>query len=293
LKILMKIHEALEKGPAVGSAMSIPVVVAEANRNLIARMLPRKWLLNILEKPQYGQVTKFFITEDRKQALFIMRMKESETGYPRLENVKRLENIIRKFGMLPEMTGGIYVLQGKLAVLLRSSLLSGLALLVIIFSIIGYSLSRSIQTTLALTVGLAFIPVTLLGLLGHFGIVLDMISSPAANIAIGMGVDSMIHMLIRVRILLKEGVSRDEAWARARLQLWKPILGNMILVGAGFGIFGLSNFPPTQRFGFSVLLGSMLSPMASLLILPWLASLHFPSMGFAEEEDPSEQTISQ
>jgi predicted RND superfamily exporter protein len=32
-------------------------------------------------------------------------------------------------------------------------------------------------------------------------------------------------------------------------RLWKPILYSMSVVCAGFGIFILSGFPPTQRFG--------------------------------------------
>ena len=275
-KRLMQLHHYLERGPAVGSVVSIPVILAEANRHSIARFLPREWLLKILENPRYGGVVEFFITKDRRRALFILRMKEAAGGFPRDENVKRLEEIVKAHDLVPELVGGIYVLQGRLAQLLASSLVSGIILLIIIFSGIGLFLTRSLQSTLALTLSLAFIPVCLLGLLGHFGIVLDMISSPAANIAIGMGVDSMVHMIIRVRILLGEGVEHDAAWARARLQLWKPVVGNMLIVGAGFGIFALSNFPPTQRFGFSVLIGSMLSPLAALLLLPWFACLRLP-----------------
>jgi predicted RND superfamily exporter protein len=46
----------------------------------------------------------------------------------------------------------------------------------------------------------------------------------------------------------------------------------MAVITAGFGIFLLSNFPPTQRFGFSVVLGAFLSPVATLLVFPWTAT---------------------
>lgn len=45
---------------------------------------------------------------------------------------------------------------------------------------------------------------------------------------------------------------------------------------AGFGIFILSGFPPTQRFGLSVVLGTLLTPLSALLVLPWFATFQLP-----------------
>ncbi len=216
-------------------------------------------------------------------------MKEEARGFSRLENVRRLEELVSANGFVPQLAGGLYVLQGKLSELLYSSLISGVLLLVGLFAMMGWILTYSLQTTLALTLALGFIPVCLLGGLSHWGVALDMISSPAANIAIGMGVDSLMHMIIRTRILQKEGVTHHESWIRARLQLWKPVLGNALIVSAGFGIFGFSNFPPTQRFGFSMVLGSLMSPLAALLILPWFACFRLfkprVSAGIREEKE--------
>jgi predicted RND superfamily exporter protein len=54
--------------------------------------------------------------------------------------------------------------------------------------------------------------------------------------------------------------------------LWKPILYSTVLICAGFGIFILSEFPPTQRFGLSVILGTFISPLAALFVFPWIAA---------------------
>jgi predicted RND superfamily exporter protein len=67
-----------------------------------------------------------------------------------------------------------------------------------------------------------------------------------------------------------------EAWADVCSRLWKPIFYSMSVVCAGFGIFLLSGFPPTQRFGFSVVLGTLLLPLTTLFLLPWLATLRIP-----------------
>ncbi|MDD1751197.1 MAG: hypothetical protein LUO89_15145, partial [Methanothrix sp.] len=125
-------------------------------------------------------------------------------------------------------------------------------------------------------ISLAIIPLLMLGILGHFRISIDIISAPGANVALGIGVDAMIHMLVWVRRHPAGSISAWEAWADVRSRLWKPILYSMSVVCAGFGIFILSGFPPTQRFGFSVVLGTLLSPLPALFVLPWFATARFP-----------------
>lgn len=44
----------------------------------------------------------------------------------------------------------------------------------------------------------------------------------------------------------------------------------------GFGIFILSGFPPTRRFGISVVLGTLLTPLSALLVLPLFATFQLP-----------------
>ena len=145
-------------------------------------------------------------------------------------------------------------------------------LLTVLFTIMGGLISRSFRVIGAVFVSLAIIPVLMLGLLGHFRVPVDIISAPGANIATGIDVDAMIHMLIWVKRHPAKDMTAWEAWASVRARLWKPILYSMAVVCAGFGIFMLSGFPPTQRFGFSVVLGTLISPLPALFVLPWLSA---------------------
>ena len=106
----------------------------------------------------------------------------------------------------------------------------------------------------------------------------DIISSPGANIAIGIGVDAMINMLFFVKRHSGAKKTPAEVWAEACARLWKPILYSTVLICLGFGIFILSAFPPTQRFGLSVILGTFISPLAALFVFPWVA-------GYRKESD--------
>jgi uncharacterized protein len=168
----------------------------------------------------------------------------------------------------------MYPLQAQLSRFIKSSLIEGLAEIVLLLGLIGSIVSRSIWVGLTMAFGMAMVPVGLLGSIGLLKAPLDIISAPAANLALGMGIDdTMIHMAERWRVLVKKGHGPDEAWDLARAQLWKPILVSMLVVCVGFSIFILSQFPPTRRFGLWVVLGTLLVLPSALFFLPTVASI--------------------
>ena len=125
--------------------------------------------------------------------------------------------------------------------------------------------------------GLALVPIGLLGLVGLLRAPLDIISAPAANLALGMGIDdTMIHMTERWRMLRREGKAAREAWTRTRQELWRPIIVSMSVVALGFSIYLLSQFPPTRRFGLWVVLGTLLVLPCALYFLPAVAAWRAP-----------------
>lgn len=274
---LWKLHLALEALPGTGNVVSLPIILAEAKRSPFSVLLTNEWLIKILESKRFGEVAKYFITEDREKTFFIVRMKEGERSKPRSWYVQNIKDVIESHGFAPVLIGGVYMLQGQLADLLGSSLLSGLGLLVAVFVVMGAFLSRSVKVTLAMLVSLISIPVIILGVVGFFRVPFDVISAPAANLAIAMGVDSMIHMLFFVRSHRGDDMSEWKVWSQACRHLWKPVMASMFVICAGFGIFLFSGFPPTQRFGFSVLFGSMIATAIAMLVLPFLATLKMPA----------------
>ncbi len=270
---LWRLQTTLESDPSVGSVVSLPLFLAEVKRRPLASLIPVDWVLKLLESPILGKVAKYYITEDRTKTLFVLRMKEAYQRSDHLANVERLKRIIRRQSFEPILVGGAYLLYGKLSKLIASSLVEGLTLLILLFMIMGGIISRSFQVTGAMFISLGVIPLLMLGTLGHFHIPVDIISAPGANIAIGIGVDAMIHVLIWVRRHPSGSMRSWDAWANVCSRLWKPILYSMSVVCAGFGIFILSGFPPTQRFGASVVLGTLLSPLPALFLLPFFATV--------------------
>ena len=128
--------------------------------------------------------------------------------------------------------------------------------------------SRSAKVTTMMVACLAGVPLVVLGTFGWLGVSMDIITSPAANVALAMGVDSMIHLVVRVRHLHGGGLADLESWSQARAQIMGPVLAATLLICVGFGIFGLSTFPPTGRFGLAVILGTMTAATMALVTLP-------------------------
>ncbi len=239
-------------------------------------LLTWEWRFELLEKPALGRIGRTFIDDDRTSGRFILRMHELEREEPREEVVARLVAQARKRGFEVEAMAGLFQLQGALARLVEQGVLRGLGGLVVLFVGITLITSRSLRTSLAMTFCLLLVPFALFGLVGLVGMPLDIIAAPAANVALPMGIDEMIHLGYAIRRARRRGGAGDRdwaAWKRALGELWAPILASVLIVASGFALFILSRFPPTQRLGVLVSTGGVLTDAVALLVLPVVATL--------------------
>ncbi len=267
------LQAAFEAEPATGVVLSVSPLLAEARASSpFAALLPARGLLDLLSGPAFQGAALAFVTPERTQANFMLRMREADRAERREEVVDRLTEAVHAAGLEPVLVGGLYELQGKLSSLVARSLATGLGGLLLLFVLIAARVSRRLRTTLVMVAGLILIPLFLLGAMGWLRLPLDIISSPAANIAIALGVDSMIHLATAVRRHRLAGLSVAAAWAQGRREMLRPVLGATLVVASGFGIFALSSFPPTQRFGVAVVLGTLAAAAVTLTVLPWGAS---------------------
>ena len=267
---LWELQQELELQPDVGTILSLPTLMAEGKRLPLSFFLNWNWYFRALEQPQYDYIAKSFISADRKSGLFLLRMKELGRHQSRLEVVEDLGAIIQKHGFTPSLVGGIYALQGHLSMLIAESLVYSLGKLIIIFAIIAFIFGRSLRISLAMTMSISIIPLCVLGVIGYFQVPLDTIAAPATNVAIGIGIDSMIHM-VNIFHRSKHITPNAARWDHVTRQMWQPVITSTLIICAGFGIFFFSSFPPTQRFGETIVLGSIVAAFSSLFIFPLLA----------------------
>jgi predicted RND superfamily exporter protein len=269
------LQDALEEHKGVGTVISLPVLMAEGHRRPLAFLISWNHLLNIMNEPKYDRVASTFVTKDRSTAAFYLRMNEHGREQPRVDVVNQLRAVVRRNGFRTVLVGGVYELQGQLAQLVASSLVNGLLGLMIFFTVVAWIVGRSLRTTAAMIFGLGLVPVCVLGGIGLLNIPVDIISAPATNVCIGMAIDSMVHLVFAVRRAQHAGVQGWPAWVKGREEQWRGIVFSDVVIGAGFAIFALSSFPPTQRFGLVVLAGTVIDILANLFVLPVLAGAEF------------------
>ena len=264
------LHKALEDYKDVGTVISLPILLAEGDRTPFSFFLSYETLLRIMEEPKHARIAKSFVSDDREEAVFLIRMIETRRVKPRLEVVDDLRSIVRKHGFKPVLIGGIYYLEGRLAQLVASSLVTGLFWLNLLFVAIAWVVARSVRGGLAMIASLTLVPLYLLGGIGWLHVPMDVISAPATNVCIGIAIDSMIHLVFGVRRAQRDGKKGWAAWVAGRKEQWRGIVYSDVIIAAGFAIFVLSDFPPTQRFGLVVLAGTILDILANLFVLPLL-----------------------
>src|SRR5256886_10534440 len=227
-------------------------------------------MIEIMEPLKYARVAKGFLTKDRSEAVFPLRMIEARHTKSGVDVVNDLRSICRKYGFKADLIGGIYYLQGRLAKLVAESLVTGLFWLNLLFVVIAFVVARSIRGAFAMIASLTLVPLSMLGGIGWFHVPVDIISAPATNVCIGIAIDSMIHLVFGVRRAQRDGKKGWAAWVFAREEQWRGIVYSDLIIAAGFAIFVLSDFPPTQRFGLVVLAGCVVDILANLLVLPLL-----------------------
>lgn len=269
---LKALHRDIEAHPAVGSALSLAVLMEETQTHWLARWLPWGTVLNVLSNEKFGKVARGFISEDYKEALFVIRMKESVEVKDRLRVIRHLMAKPAQHQFSLQLVGGSYYMQAQLAHNIAQSIRSGISSLLALFSVIILMLSLSLTSTLFASLTLLSLVGTMVTVLGHYKIPIDIISSPALNICLGMAVDGMVHLIMDVqRQAERRGRVRRKAWVKALKRQAYPTLISALVVASGFSVFALSEFPPSQRFGLEIVFGSLVALLLTILVFPQLA----------------------
>lgn len=274
---LWELQERIESERSVGSVLSLPLILAEGKRNPLGALLPEEGLAELLALPVFGSIARSFITPDHISTHFFIRMREAGRRKKRKAVAADLEQIVIRHGFIPEIISGLYLLQGELSALVSDSIVKGVGRLLIFFFVISILMSWSLRMSIAMIVSVSIIPVMIYGVVGLLRVPVDLISAPAANIAIAMGIDSMIHFISYARRRAREKPSGDRTlWENTQEAMYGPVMKETSIICMGFLIFLISSFPPTRRFGLEIVFGTAISALATLFILPFLASFLLP-----------------
>lgn len=270
---LEALQRRLERHPDTGAVLSIALLMAEVDRKWYSFLISWESGLESLDSPKRGRVGRTFITEDRLRGRFLLRMREQDRSRPRAVVVDEIKALVREQGFTPVLVGGLSPLQGELSKLVEGSVVRGLGGLLACFFVIMLIVSRSLPIAMAMTLCLAITPLTVFGVVGILKMPVDIIAAPAANVALPLGIDEMIHLGYSVRRLRSRATRTWTAWRRALALMWRPILASMLIVTSGFALFLLSGFPPTRRLGVLVCIGAAITDLVVLVVLPAIATI--------------------
>lgn len=173
--------------------------------------------------------------------------------------------------------GGVALVEGALnRLVVRSQLLSVAFSLLMVFLI----LSVYYRSAAAGLLGLAPLSVSILvnfGVMGLFGIKLNIGTAMIASIAVGTGIDYIIHYTAAYHREHLAAGGAEGFFRRTFLTSGKAILFNALSVGAGFAVLAFSRFNILADLGVLIALAMGTSALSSLTLLPVLLTLAKPA----------------
>ena len=273
-RVAEKIHDHLTQQKFVGNVSSLATLIKaikELNNGvsddfLLAAMyekLPLEYK-NILLNP--------YVNVENDELRFSLRIIDSDSDLRRNEFLKELKAGLAKLTKNDNVSievAGMMVLYNNMLQNLLSSQVDTFGLTVAILFVIFCFVFRSIKlATIAIVSNL--IPLcTLFGVMGFFGIPLDVMSITIAAISIGIGVDDIIHYIHRFK---EELLTKDvfESIKAAHASIGYAMYYTSFTIFLGFSVMITSNFIPTIYFGLLTDLVMVFMLLGALIILPSL-----------------------
>ena len=273
-RIAEKVHDYLKEQNFVGNVSSLATlikVIKELNNGvsddfLLAAMyekLPLEYK-KILLSP--------YVSVENDELRFSLRIVDSDPKLRRNLFLKELREglleLTKNDNVSIEVVG-MMVLYNNMLQNLLSSQVDTFGLTVAILFVIFCFVFRSIKlATIAIVSNL--IPLcTLFGVMGFFGIPLDVMSITIAAISIGIGVDDIIHYIHRFK---EELLTKDvfESIKAAHASIGYAMYYTSFTIFLGFSVMITSNFIPTIYFGLLTDLVMVFMLLGALIILPSL-----------------------
>jgi len=179
---------------------------------------------------------------------------------------------------------GMSMIQSALTdLIINAQIMSIIASLILVFLIL-WIYFRSLTAGIIGILPLSLSILINFGVMGFFGITLDISTAMVASIAIGIGIDYTIHFLNSYKRERHQTSDLERVTLRTIKTTGKAISFNAISVGAGFAVLMLSQFNPLNYLGALIALTMFTSSMGAMTLLPILLNLFKPAFVKPEKE---------
>jgi len=152
------------------------------------------------------------------------------------------------------------------------SLVLAMCVVFVLLSLVFKSARAGILSVVPLSVAILL----LFGLMGFFGIALDIATALLSSIMIGVGIDYTIHFLWRFRKERSMGHDHKEAAYITLTTTGRGIIFNALSVILGFLALTISNFTPLRFFGALVVISISTCLVSALILIPSIVIIFKP-----------------
>ena len=163
--------------------------------------------------------------------------------------------------------------------------IQSLLLAVILIALLVIVILRSVRMGLLALLPLIFTVVGVFTLMALTGTDLDIGTSIIAAICFGIGIDYAVHTIAALRI--SHGETQAERVTQALQYCGKPILINTLALGFGFLVLTLSGYQALVNLGYFISLTMLFSALFALLVLP---AFHRPDSAETHDLQPEHGT---
>ncbi len=298
LKGMETLQRELEKDPMVGKTLSIADYIKRINMAMNgdkpafdripeSRELIAQYLLLYSTSGEPGDFDSV-VDNGYRNANITVFLKTDSSAYVGALAAKVRRLAANRFG--PDVTvsigGGVTSGAALNEVLVREKILNILQIAAVVF-LISSMIFRSLLAGLLVLVPLTVTVAANFGVMGLFGIPLEVATSTISAMAVGIGADYAIYLAYRLKEELAGGADERTAVYKAFGSAGKAVLLVALSVAAGYSVLMLSyGFLIHFNLGLLISLAMLVSAVTSVTIFPALILALRPRFIFGETASP-------
>ena len=270
------VHNYLENVEHVGKVLSFSSVLKVAeklNNNNPLGSLEMGVLYTKLPDNIKKEIVNPYISIENSEARISLRIKDSDENLRRNDLINKIKIDLQDKLNLKEdefrLAGVLIIFNNLLQSLFKSQILT-LGFVMIGIFLMFVILFKNIKLSIIGVVPNFIAAFFILGIIGIFGIPLDMMTITIAAITIGIAVDNSIHYIYRFKEEYFKIKDYNKTLKLCHSTVGVAILNTSITIVFGFSILILSNFIPTIYFGIFTGLAMLIAMILVLTLLPSL-----------------------
>lgn len=271
---MQKIQALMERHAAVGKIMSpvnFTALAREINNGQPLTEYEVTAAYRLMDDDLRESLLGSYFSAETNEVRFNVRIKDTTEGLDSAELLQSLRNDVE--AVLGENAdyrmANLFVLyQDILERLYRSQVLT-LGIVFVALFVAFLVIFRSLRIALIAIVPNILVTATIFGIMGWFGITLDLMTMTIAAVAMGIAVDDAIHYIHRYLVETRSG-SPSDAVVRTHTSVGFAILYTTVIIVAGFASLMFSNFVPSTLFGLLTGLALASALLFDITLLPVL-----------------------